>query len=84
MKQRIRYTIKSFLGQHTLFPIQFKFDGVDQLSNLKDWKERKPDDERIIDLRSPKSSFNKTKRKRAKSKDSKAPQKSQRSALQKS
>lgn len=29
LKERIRCHIKSFLAQHTLFPVQFKFGGVD-------------------------------------------------------
>ena len=29
LKARIRVHIKSFLAQHTLFPVQFKFGGVD-------------------------------------------------------
>ena len=35
LRKRIRSQIKSFLHQHTLFPIQFKFDGVDLLQQLK-------------------------------------------------
>ena len=31
LKERIRIHIKSFLAQHSLFPIQFKFEGADQL-----------------------------------------------------
>lgn len=32
VKARAICHIKSFLAQHTLFPVQFKFEGVDQLS----------------------------------------------------
>ena len=35
LKARIRCHIKSFLAQHTLFPVQFKYGGVDQLTYLK-------------------------------------------------
>jgi hypothetical protein len=31
---RILVAIKSFLTEHTLFPVQFKFDGKDQLVGL--------------------------------------------------
>ena len=69
LKDRIRGTIKSFLAQHTLFPIQFKFDGVDQLSYLKASKpEDSLSDQRIVDLRSPKGFGQKSKKRKAKSK----------------
>ena len=35
LKARIRCHIKSFLAQHTLFPVQFRYGGVDQLTALK-------------------------------------------------
>ena len=35
LKARIRCHIKSFLAQNTLFPVQFRFGGVDQLTLLK-------------------------------------------------
>ena len=43
MKKRIRALIKIFLTENTLFPIQFKFDGKDQLIHLKGPTDKMPD-----------------------------------------
>ena len=56
LKARIRCHIKSFLAQHTLFPVQFKFCGVDQITHLKTPEaiaraSRLSGESRIIDLR---------------------------------
>ena len=84
LKRRVRGTIKSFLAQHTLFPIQFRFDGVDQLSQLKDpAKVQLEDDNRIIDIRSPKN-FGKVKKKSRSQKRTKSRAKSQKSSQGKS
>ena len=64
LKARIRCHIKSFLGQHTLFPVQFKYGGVDQLTYLKTvGVGGRPDSQltsesRIINLRLGQSSRN--------------------------
>ena len=55
LKARIRCHIKSFLAQHTLFPVQFIYGGVDQLTALKTQDNRAETrlsgDSRIINLR---------------------------------
>lgn len=64
LKARIRCHIKSFLAQHTLFPVQFKYGGVDQLTYLKTvGVDGRPDSQltsesRIINLRLGQSSRN--------------------------
>ena len=68
LKARIRVHIKSFLSQHTLFPVQFRYDGIDQLTFLK--TSTNPDgrseshlsgESRIINLRLGQSSRNSVK-----------------------